>query len=97
MNAYDISIKGLNNAIRARMQELSICIYHVEMCAKVYNPIKKPKKYQRTYLEWIERALELHNEIKRLRMIRSSVKAAKYIKEILDRQNHEYYIWNPIA
>jgi hypothetical protein len=93
MNAYDISIKGLNNAIRARKHELRICIYHVEMCAKVYNPIKRPKKYQRTYLEWIERALELHKQIKRLRIIRSQVILAKQIVEILKEQNNEYYIW----
>lgn len=93
MDCYTTSIKGLNREIRLRKHELRNCIYHVEMCAKVYNPLKRPKKYQRTYVEWIERALQLHKEIKRLRIIRSHVTLAKQIVEILKEQNNEYYIW----
>jgi hypothetical protein len=94
MDCYSTSIKGLNREIRLRKHELRKCIYHVEMFAKAYRWLKGPKKdNQKTYVEWVERALELHKQIKRLRIIRSQVILAKQIVEILKEQNNEYYIW----
>ena len=94
MNAYDISIKGLNRMIRLRNHELRKCIYHVEMFSKRYRWMKGPKKDNlKTYVEWVEQALDVHKQVKRLCIIRQEVILAKQIQETLNERNHDYYIW----